>query len=64
LGARDVSGLDELAHEIKTRIGRTLGLPLADLVFVRRGQIPKTTSGKIQRAELRRRYLEGKLERV
>jgi len=64
LGARDAAGLAELAHEIKTRIGRTLGLPLADLVFVRRGQIPKTTSGKIQRAELRRRYLEGKLERI
>lgn len=51
-------------HEIRSRVGRALGLPLADVVFVKRGSIPKTTSGKVQRAELRRRYIEGKLERL
>ncbi|HLX60995.1 MAG TPA: AMP-binding protein [Planctomycetota bacterium] len=56
--------LSALAHEIRSRVGRGLGLPLADIVLVRRGQIPKTTSGKVQRAELRRRYLENKLERL
>jgi acyl-CoA synthetase (AMP-forming)/AMP-acid ligase II len=41
-----------------------MGLPLADLVFVRRGRIPRTTSGKMQRSELRQRYLDGDLERL
>lgn len=64
LDGRDVTGLAQLEHEIRARVGRVLGLPLADLAFVRRGSIPKTTSGKIQRGELRQRYLEGRLERI
>lgn len=56
--------LAELEHDIRSRVGKSLGLPLADVVFVKRGSIPKTTSGKVQRAELRRRYLEGKIERL
>jgi fatty-acyl-CoA synthase len=56
--------LPTLQQEIRSRIGRSLGLPLADLMFVKRGQIPKTTSGKVQRRELRRRYMEGLLERL
>ncbi len=56
--------LAELDHDVRSRVGRLLGLPLADVVFVKRGQIPKTTSGKVQRGELRRRYLDGKLERL
>ena len=56
--------LPALAREIRTRIGQTLELPLADVVFVRRGRIPRTTSGKLRRAELRRLYLDGSLERL
>ena len=41
---------------------RELGLPLAGVAFVKRGAIPKTTSGKVQRRELRRRYLSGELD--
>jgi acyl-CoA synthetase (AMP-forming)/AMP-acid ligase II len=59
----DDAGLSALAHDIRSRVGRSLGLPLADVVLVKRGQIPKTTSGKVQRGELRRRYLENTLER-
>ncbi len=59
----DDEALSALAHDIRSRIGRALGLPLADVVLVKRGQIPKTTSGKVQRSELRRRYLENQLER-
>ena len=40
------------------------GLPLADLAFVRRGRIPKTTSGKVRRRDLARRYLDAELERL
>ena len=57
------AGLSAIAHDIRSRVGRSLGLPLADVVLVKRGQIPKTTSGKVQRGELRRRYLENQLER-
>lgn len=56
--------LDAIARDIKIKIGRTMGLPVADLVFVRRGRIPRTTSGKMQRGELRQKYLDGTLERI
>ena len=58
---RDPEKLASLAGEIRGRIGRTLSLTLADVVFVRRGKIPKTTSGKVQRRQLRALYLEGAL---
>ena len=61
---RDPEKLGELEREIKSHIGRTLSLPVADLVFVRRGKIPKTTSGKVQRRELREKYLNGEIERL
>jgi len=56
--------LSELDHEIRSAVGQAVGIPLADVVFVRRGRLPKTTSGKVQRRELRRRYQEGELERL
>jgi fatty-acyl-CoA synthase len=64
VGGTDVAALAALGHEIRSRVGTALGLPLADLVLVKRGQIPKTTSGKVQRHELRQRYLDGTLTRV
>jgi acyl-CoA synthetase (AMP-forming)/AMP-acid ligase II len=60
----NVSALAALERDIRRHIGRTLGVPLLDLAFVRRGRIPRTTSGKVQRAELRRRYLDNALERI
>jgi acyl-CoA synthetase (AMP-forming)/AMP-acid ligase II len=63
-GDKDLARLDALEREIRGGIGRMLGLPLADLVFIKRGQMPKTTSGKVRRRELRSRYIEGGLERL
>jgi len=60
----DKEHLTNLERDIRTRVGQTTGLPLADMVFLKRGQIPKTTSGKVQRRELKQRYLEGRLERL
>jgi len=57
------TGMLLMEQEIRSRIGRQLGLPLADLVFVRRGQIPRTTSGKLKRNEVRKLYLDNKLTR-
>ncbi|MEM7051622.1 MAG: AMP-binding protein [Acidobacteriota bacterium] len=59
---REPAALAALEDEIRLAIGRRLSLPLADVVFVRRGKIPKTTSGKVQRRELRARYLSTQLE--
>ncbi len=61
---RNTGQLVSLEEEIRRRIGQALGLPLADVAFVHRGRIPRTTSGKLKRAELRRQYLEGSLDRL
>jgi len=60
----DSEKMQGMEQDIRSQIGRQIGLPLADLIFVRRGQIPRTTSGKMQRNELRRRYLENRLQRL
>ena len=61
---RDPERLADLARDIRSTIGRQLSLPLADLVFVRRGKIPKTTSGKVQRRQLRDLYVRDLLDRL
>jgi fatty-acyl-CoA synthase len=61
---KDERTLSEMGREIRRRVGAVMALPLADVVFVRRGQIAKTTSGKVQRRELRGRYLAGELKRL
>jgi acyl-CoA synthetase (AMP-forming)/AMP-acid ligase II len=48
-----------LAREVRLCVARALGLPLADCFCVRRGRLPRTTSGKLQRLEVRRLYLAG-----
>ncbi len=60
----DTTELGALEHEVRRRVGAVLSVPLAELVWVRRGKLPKTTSGKVQRRELRRRYLAGEIERI
>ena len=60
----DRNKLDEIEGDIRREVGRSLSLPLTDVLFVRRGKIPKTTSGKVQRGELRNAYLNGSLERL
>jgi len=61
---KDAETIAELDHDIRRRVGRALGMPLADVAFVRRGKIPKTTSGKVQRRALRQEYIDGTLERL
>lgn len=60
----DPEALKDLENQIRSRIGRVMSLVLADLVFIRRGQLPKTTSGKIKRGQLKEDYLQGKIERL
>ncbi len=58
-GAGDTAGL--LKSEVGRSVGRALGIQLADLLLVRRGRIPRTSSGKVRRRSLREQYLRGDL---
>jgi acyl-CoA synthetase (AMP-forming)/AMP-acid ligase II len=49
---------------VAAALSRDFGLKLYDLVFVKPGSLPLTTSGKVQRQECRRQYLSGELERL
>lgn len=59
-----IDRLPDMEQDIRSKIGRTLGLPLADVVFVKRGRIPRTSSGKMQRGAVRDRYLANDLQRL
>ncbi|WP_079087123.1 fatty acyl-AMP ligase [Streptomyces silvensis] len=48
-----------LAERVRQTVSRQHGLAVHDVVVVRRGTLPRTTSGKIQRGLCRRRYLAG-----
>ena len=50
-----------LAAAIRKRVQENTGLHLHDVVIARRGVIPRTTSGKTQRARAKARYLAGRL---
>jgi acyl-CoA synthetase (AMP-forming)/AMP-acid ligase II len=58
---RDPSMLQAIDAEIRERVGKRLAIQLAELAFVRRGRLPRTTSGKIRRAAARELYLQGAL---
>jgi acyl-CoA synthetase (AMP-forming)/AMP-acid ligase II len=64
VGEKDPTRLQRLLRDLRVAVGRAFGLPLADLVAVRRGQLPKTTSGKVQRGAVRDLYRAGELPRL
>jgi len=49
---------------VHTRAQDVVGLPPRDVVLVRPGTLPKTSSGKLQRATCRQRYLAGELQKL
>ncbi|MFF4249651.1 fatty acyl-AMP ligase [Streptomyces sp. NPDC001663] len=56
---------DELARvaaSVRDRLTRDVGVPAQNVVLVPPGTVARTTSGKIQRRLLRRRFLGGELE--
>ena len=59
---QDPAEADAAAQAIRRAIQSQHALGLGDLVWVRAGEIPKTSSGKLRRRECRARYLEGKLQ--
>jgi fatty-acyl-CoA synthase len=53
--------LPELERAIRRRVSDELALAVGDVVIVRPGFLPKTSSGKIKRAPTRQLYLDGTL---
>lgn len=58
---KDDVDLDQLRDRIKSTLNEDLFLSAADIVLVGRGQLPKTSSGKLQRAKTKAQYLDGSL---
>jgi acyl-CoA synthetase (AMP-forming)/AMP-acid ligase II len=59
-----VASWDDVADQIVGAIAQAHGTPADAVVFVHRGSIPRTTSGKIRRSECRARYASGELSEV
>jgi acyl carrier protein len=57
------AGRERLRVAIEHRLLETVGIPADDVVFLAPGALPKTSSGKLRRAECRRAYESGKLRR-
>jgi phthiocerol/phenolphthiocerol synthesis type-I polyketide synthase C len=55
---------DRVVSAIRASVAEEHGLDVHDVVLVRRGGVPKTSSGKLQRSACRKAFLEGKLEAV
>ena len=53
---------DRVRHDIHQVTLDVSGLPPRDVMLVRPGTLPKTSSGKLQRSKCRESYLEGGLE--
>lgn len=50
-----------LAEAVKHRVQREMGCSVSDVVCVAPGELPKTSSGKLQRRKTREMYLQGAL---
>ncbi len=59
---KDLDGFAPLADQVRTVIGEHVGLEVDHVIPISR--IPKTTSGKVQRAHLLRDYLDGEFNNL
>jgi acyl-CoA synthetase (AMP-forming)/AMP-acid ligase II len=53
---------DELVAAVKSIVQKELSLAATDIVCLKPGSLPKTSSGKLQRRKTRQMYLDGALE--
>jgi 1-acyl-sn-glycerol-3-phosphate acyltransferase len=60
---RDPAARERLRVEVEHRLLEVIGIPADDVVFLAPGTLPKTSSGKLRRAECRRAYESGRLHR-
>lgn len=56
--------LDRIRAAVKSAVYDAVGIPPEDVVLVRPGSLPKTSSGKLQRSLCRDRYLGAELEQA
>jgi fatty-acyl-CoA synthase len=54
----------DVHDSVVTRVCDAVGVPPVEVVLVRPGSLPKTSSGKLQRSLCRDRYHENQLEPV
>jgi fatty-acyl-CoA synthase len=54
--------LDRIRTAVSSRVRDSVGIPPEEVVLVRPGTLPKTSSGKLQRSLCRARYLDAALE--
>ena len=60
---RDAAATETLRVAVQQRLLEAIGIPPDEIVFLAPGAMPKTSSGKLRRAECRQRYEQGKLRR-
>lgn len=60
----DMDMLESITKKIVHDISAQHGVEVYDVVLVKPGFIPKTTSGKLKRRECREKYLSGRLDRL
>lgn len=53
----------QLADGIRSRVMEAVGLVVDDVVVLEAGSLPKTSSGKLQRCDVKAAYLKGELSR-
>lgn len=60
-GVSDEKGMDTFLN-LRGHLRSTLGITVDELILIRSNEIPKTSSGKLQRYKLIQRYLNGEFE--
>lgn len=63
-GRPGAAPLAEIARAVRTAVSEQHAVQISDLVLLRPGTVPKTTSGKIQRHAARAGYLANTLSRI
>ena len=56
--------LEQIRDQVSERSVKTVGVPCREVVLVKASTLPKTSSGKLQRALCRQRYSDGTLDLV
>ena len=62
--ARDADPSADVRSQVAARVRDVVGMPAEEVVLVRPGTLPKTSSGKLQRTLCRERYLGEQLEPI
>ncbi|MFH8367578.1 SDR family NAD(P)-dependent oxidoreductase [Streptomyces sp. NPDC018031] len=63
-GLPDAAATERIVAAIRARLAEEHGLRAHHIVLLRRGSIPKTSSGKLQRSAALREFLDGGLKRL